>query len=51
MVQLNSLQLQLENLKIIFEDEILKPESDIEKIKLLFYQIKGFRKTDRRTEY
>lgn len=43
MVHLNSLQLQLENLKVVFEDEIIKG-ADIDKIKVLYYQLKGLEK-------
>lgn len=43
MVLLSSLQLQLDNLQIIFEEEILR-EGNMEKIKQLFLQIKGLHK-------
>ena len=39
-MHLASLQLQLENLKIVFEDELLK-DADIQKIKNVHVQITG----------
>ena len=43
LVHLPSLQLQLENLKIAFEDELLK-DADIQKIKNVYSQITGLEK-------
>jgi hypothetical protein len=43
LVHLPSLQLQLENLKIVFEDELLK-DADIQKIKNVYSQITGLEK-------
>jgi hypothetical protein len=40
LIHLNSLQLQLENLRAVFEDELLK-DSDIRKIKTVYIQITG----------
>jgi len=40
LVQLRSLQIQLENLKKVFEDELLK-DADIQKIKNVYIQITG----------
>ena len=43
MVHLPGLQIQLENLKILFEDELLK-DADIQKIKNVYSQIAGLEK-------
>jgi hypothetical protein len=44
MVELNSLNIQLENLRVIFEEEVLKENASMEQIKTLFMQIKDVEK-------